>query len=242
MAKSQYIGVNNVARKIKGVYVGVNGVARKVKKAYIGVNGVARLFYSNYTWNRYTVNTIWTASLYARYTDYKTNSFLIFVYNCDGSRNLKVTKFSNYADSSNSTCTLTCDSSTGIFSCSNYRGSTVRYNANPTGRFDYEAEIDVGMYQSAAVILEYNPLDISSVGEPVSSEDYGYSRQVNMYPGSHHYAFRRYYDGSNNFAEIYQSSKNVQMGSYVGTISSSDPNTYPNNGIHSDGYWYVKQS
>lgn len=39
------IGVNSVARKVKGMYVGANSVARKVKKGYIGVNGVAKLFY-----------------------------------------------------------------------------------------------------------------------------------------------------------------------------------------------------
>ncbi len=42
MAKAAYIGVNNVARKIKGGYIGVNGVARKIKAAYVGVGGVAR--------------------------------------------------------------------------------------------------------------------------------------------------------------------------------------------------------
>lgn len=46
MAKAMYVGVNNVARKVKKVYVGVNGVARKVKKIYVGVNGVARLCWS----------------------------------------------------------------------------------------------------------------------------------------------------------------------------------------------------
>ena len=43
-----YIGVNNIARKIKGVYVGVNGVARKVKQVYIGdANGKARLVWQS---------------------------------------------------------------------------------------------------------------------------------------------------------------------------------------------------
>jgi len=39
MAKGAYIGVNNVAKKIKKGYVGVDGVARKIKKAYIGIGG-----------------------------------------------------------------------------------------------------------------------------------------------------------------------------------------------------------
>ena len=45
MAKKMYVGVSNIARKVKGSYFGVNGVARKVKKAYIGVGGVARPFW-----------------------------------------------------------------------------------------------------------------------------------------------------------------------------------------------------
>lgn len=46
MAKGAYIGVNNIARKIKKQYIGVNNVARKIKKVYIGVNNVARLFWT----------------------------------------------------------------------------------------------------------------------------------------------------------------------------------------------------
>jgi hypothetical protein len=42
-----YIGVNNIARKIKNCYVGVNGTARKVKAVYVGVNGVARLVWKS---------------------------------------------------------------------------------------------------------------------------------------------------------------------------------------------------
>jgi len=47
MAKGCYIGVDNVARKVKKGYIGVNGVARKIKKVYIGVDGVAQLCWSN---------------------------------------------------------------------------------------------------------------------------------------------------------------------------------------------------
>ena len=42
---ANYIGVNNVAKKVKCYYIGVDGKARKVKKMYVGVNGVARLCY-----------------------------------------------------------------------------------------------------------------------------------------------------------------------------------------------------
>lgn len=47
MAKGIYVGVGNVAKKVKSAYIGVDGVARKIKKAYIGVGGVARLIYSS---------------------------------------------------------------------------------------------------------------------------------------------------------------------------------------------------
>lgn len=38
-----YIGVDNVARRLKRAYIGVDNVARLVKKVYIGVNDVAQL-------------------------------------------------------------------------------------------------------------------------------------------------------------------------------------------------------
>ena len=47
MAKAQYIGVGNIARKVKKQYIGVGGIARKIKKGYIGVGGVARQYWSS---------------------------------------------------------------------------------------------------------------------------------------------------------------------------------------------------
>lgn len=49
MAKNMYIGVGNVARKVKQPNVGVGNVARKVKNGFIGVNNVARQFFSGGT-------------------------------------------------------------------------------------------------------------------------------------------------------------------------------------------------
>ena len=42
MAKKAYIGIDNIARKIKKGYVGIDSIARKVKKGYVGIGGVAR--------------------------------------------------------------------------------------------------------------------------------------------------------------------------------------------------------
>lgn len=60
MAKGVYIGVGNVAKKVKKMYIGVDGKARKVKKAYIGVDGVARLFYEK----KYTLDLSHTSTNY----------------------------------------------------------------------------------------------------------------------------------------------------------------------------------
>lgn len=69
-----WVGVSNVARKVKNIYVGVDGKARKVKAAWVGVNGVARLIYQSIvtlpaTSSRYNTSGSATTSgstLYAR--------------------------------------------------------------------------------------------------------------------------------------------------------------------------------
>lgn len=40
-----YVGISNLARKIKGIYVGVGGLAKRVLKGYVGINGTAHLCY-----------------------------------------------------------------------------------------------------------------------------------------------------------------------------------------------------
>lgn len=47
MPQGVYIGVNNLAQKMRGAYVGVDGIARRIKSVYVGdVNGVAQLCWS----------------------------------------------------------------------------------------------------------------------------------------------------------------------------------------------------
>lgn len=57
MSKGAYIGINNIAHKIKKGYIGVDGVARRIKKAYIGVGGVARPCWSEGKIGYYGVTT-----------------------------------------------------------------------------------------------------------------------------------------------------------------------------------------
>ena len=51
MAKNIYIGVDNVARKVKQPYIGVDNVARKVKSGFVGVDNVARQYYESVVYN-----------------------------------------------------------------------------------------------------------------------------------------------------------------------------------------------
>ena len=60
MARDGYVGLNNVARRLKKGYVGVNGVARRLKKGYLGVNGVARLCWvATQTWAKYEKQAVY---------------------------------------------------------------------------------------------------------------------------------------------------------------------------------------
>ncbi len=44
-SRNAFVGVDSVARRVKGIYIGVDNVARRVKAGYVGVDGVARQFY-----------------------------------------------------------------------------------------------------------------------------------------------------------------------------------------------------
>ena len=48
MSKRTYIGVENVARRVKKAYIGVDNKARKIRRAYIGdANNIARLMFTS---------------------------------------------------------------------------------------------------------------------------------------------------------------------------------------------------
>lgn len=58
MATGTYIGVDEIAKNVKGGYVGVDNVARKIIYGYIGVDGVARKFMqSGVEWTKYSCTT-----------------------------------------------------------------------------------------------------------------------------------------------------------------------------------------
>lgn len=69
MGKKTYIGVDDLARKVKKAYIGVDGVARKIKKMYIGdSSGVARCIFSS------VVEAIFKGIVYS----YSSNTYFSF--------------------------------------------------------------------------------------------------------------------------------------------------------------------
>lgn len=57
MAKTFYVGENDIARNVKQPYAEVGGVARGIKKAYIGINDVGRVTYSSAIKGWFTFHT-----------------------------------------------------------------------------------------------------------------------------------------------------------------------------------------
>lgn len=47
MPANAYVGIDNLARKVKSIYIGIDGIARKVKNGFIGISGIARKFFSS---------------------------------------------------------------------------------------------------------------------------------------------------------------------------------------------------
>jgi hypothetical protein len=45
MTRKLYIGVGDLAKRVRSIYAGVDGVSRRVTRAYIGVDGATRRFY-----------------------------------------------------------------------------------------------------------------------------------------------------------------------------------------------------
>lgn len=92
-----YVGVNNIARKIKNCYVGIDGKARKVKAIYVGVNGVARL--------------VWNSGLkfVSRYIYCKTGSASISLHNYDDDNTTKIAgSILEYHNSEKLSCGILC--------------------------------------------------------------------------------------------------------------------------------------
>lgn len=136
-----FIGVNNVARKIKNCYVGVNGTARKVKAVYVGVNGVARLVWQSIIKkvtsfsgqtsvgsvdNGYSVTEVQhmykiddNHIIFGTYSAYSGSLRRCFLYNCYLDNNGAVTSFTSFETNYESSSSF----QTNIFGISKFNDS-----------------------------------------------------------------------------------------------------------------------
>lgn len=215
MSKKWYVGVNNVAREVKHPYIGVNNVARKVKNGYVGVGGVARQFFiREYTWEKYNVDVVNNYG-YRRLTSYLEN----------------VTAPPNYQGSHTwNTTTLSSASSSGF-----KKTGTITLPGNWANN---DKSLVNGTYLMA---------DSYSIKTDSDDDDYYYFTYIQ--PGEASYSKYAVYitDFSSGHYKAYiyevyvEGTTSSVKGSYVSEVKSTDENAYPVNGIHTDGYWYVKQ-
>lgn len=220
---AQYIGVEGVSRAVKAGYIGVSGVARKVKSGYIGVSGVARQFFALPTWKKYNV----TKSLDAvnkvtqgypvinwqeTSTWYCDRNNTGFKLTWDIDANLNISNV-RFSDYSGSYYTVTTETSDSGTTTS-LRGFT----SSPVYRL-FGADSYTARYGDDGLVgYTYN-------GKSINNSTYViYQGITSNYKSS--------------YATIYK--RNFNQGSYISDVTAPE-GTYPDNGIHSDGYWYVKQ-
>lgn len=143
MAKGMYIGVGNVARKVKKAYVGIGGVARKVKKMYIGIGGTARLCFSsgpskvnsvtNLTHSMYGYDGV-SNEVYALFTsDTRLNAYNSNLIQSVPSTTLEYLRTSGSAKSSQYAIFILSNSSSSRNPVNAYNGSLTRVVATEYG-------------------------------------------------------------------------------------------------------------
>ena len=262
MAKGIYWG-GGTSRKVKRVYLGVGGVSHKIKKGYIGdETGKARLFYSSgriwkkytvktqYNWNRYNIGTVQSVVAgSSRYTIPGSRGY----YN-----NWNVFGGTNYTFSN------------GLYYLTFYRtiqgpgrytpGSQWASSKYGLGDgYAYALPASQGINAGSTWMVETRDREDSyfAIGEAHDGVRWDIEAGFYHLPGDHFYTVTQgqgSFNGtvssfsqntypqngqSGSYWYVYQNSSRVQ-GDYVADIEA-DPSTYPSNGEHSDGYWYVLQ-
>lgn len=213
MAKAIYMGIGGVARKVKQPYIGVGNVARKVKTGYVGINGVARQFHqSGYTWKKYNINAPIANGNYGG----SSGDYAIFYAPSD--RGITLIKSPNPPY---------------------YIFAKVTDNGNSNN-----TRIYIAPGQSYTVSLEYNVYyyftdfycswEYGITWKPVGPLDdlcFVYWTFMSSYMGMSGPWFLGY--------RLIASS--ISAGEYICDVTADAINEYPDNGVHYDGYWYIKQ-
>lgn len=242
MAKAFYFGRAGVARKNNGAHVGIGGVARKVTSGYFGIDGVARQFHSSYVWKKYNVNHQWNYKLMHQSSD-------------DGGNIADYNRLEFWSDTTKPTITtnwflgdslsISQDKATGKFTVSNYDKTGTETNSYEywSSFKKWVASFDTCKNRYQEILYLFN--DVSGIARPKLYTTWtdDYDNDYNVYKilsGSYGPMFIKY-DPNDWNMQVYQAFQENVIGSYISDVTSLNPSAYPDNGLHSDGYWYVKQ-
>ena len=238
MAKKVYIGNASIARNVKSMYVGVNGVARKVTKGYIGVNGVARQFYNSiYIWKKYygckeTVterhgtglirSSTGTVAL-AYYSGGQWDSPINSAYLYSGKY---VYRMDRLIDSFNVSPNDPEDTSVYDFTMPNRTWIGVD-RAVPYNKFQ-----EINDIRNSGYVIP----DTSYLNQTISTV-YGATSGLTLAISPSSWSWELYTKTSTLIIRTLSAGQ----GEYIEDVISDNPNAYPINGRHTDGYWYVRQ-
>lgn len=235
-----YFGIGDKARGANKIYLGVDGVAREVKKMYLGVDGKARLVYPNNTWKKYTTNEVLT------YYWEKWKLAYNFTKESKSVSRIKIyfnTMYNMYT-SGPSINTNTAETDAWF-----------SFTSGPTG------PVAGSQVQTSRYVEEYSLSENTTVVWYLSVKGSGYT-QYREYSGTEYTISKTAKKGSTSYGEVsstiqskyptngqsgsywYVYDRNetsYSQGSYIEDVYSADPNAYPVNGKHTDGYWYIKQ-
>lgn len=269
MPKNAYIGSGGKSRRVKKIYIGSSGSARKVKKGYIGVSGKSRLFYSSGNiWKKHSVTKInpritYDEMLFGYVGRYQKPDGLY----ADSYHRLIISPYNDITGKAFSGVPISIirgyppqlfetqdsqyviDISRIVVSSSdknvfNITQSDRAYTGSITKGIGI---LDTNGYHMSKELYDYQESDYTKydvyikfniVKYPTTVTEY-YNTKCNNFTFFYWNGVDRYYDEI--YKREYYIQYDYQMGSYITDVESSDPNAYPTNGVHTDGYWYVKQ-
>lgn len=254
--------IKSVARKIKKGYVGVNGVARL---CYLGEGNTEQTYSwekyavidnSIHKWEEYTVNTKTVSAIVGNPTSFtintktssttgkqifekaptyngstwafssSTDDIGVFYY----PSNVESLRFSIRADGSNSPYMSASDFNSKL----NSTYSAYRFTSNPNNGDIYRIS-SINATSSGIVV------NLSMRYTEEDRQEKGTYRSDMTHPD------RSYYPDNGvkgSYWYVYKSSdEHYAKGDLVDSnVISTNPNHYPTNGVHTDGYWYVSKS
>ena len=251
------MGGGGTSRKVKRVYLGVDGSSREIKKAYIGVNGVAKQFWPSiiYTWKKYRINygareTFAGSARILPDEDYKFDYDinLMWTKGIGGGPNIQ---YRIYAATDEDSVPYqkfrVYDVSKTNLKVTNIRKSSFS-SFKELEDFEFPETTSHYYYigTDSLLIGDYAPYAINAAVEDINffwmgfisdlsdielldmrtGDDVDQSRRTGLFIYGEY--FYRY--------ELTQNSRTL-----IGTVTSDDPNAYPEDGMHTDGYWYTRQ-